>query len=596
MRYCVPYMTVAVLFLASAGCEERPDLEPAVTEAAARKSKDDRPSTQSALAPGGLATFYHPDHVQSIALDVADADLRRMRDALPERVYVPATFRWNDVALANVGVRYKGNSSSRPGQGHKRSFLIKFSEFVRGQRFLGLRRVALDNGVQFGSLFSERIITDILRDVGVKAPRANYARLTLNGKFQGIYVNVERIDKSYLVNRLDDAKGELYKADEGGPGADLTFIGDNPLLYRKAFEPKTDGDSRRIVQFVRAIHETPPEAFPSALREIFDVDAFLWTTGVALLAGAFDQYTGWNAHNYYLYRHSVSGRWMYLPWDLDVGFADHAFGRVPVIDGWNAGWPVPAEPRPLLERIMADDALLALYRERADHLLETYFKPDLLNAKLDALYGQIADDLADDPFPHKRATNPRDRGYDDILASMKDFFQRRYTTARAQLDDPKKTAPMAMRRPGSPAHGPPRGRRPGSPGPGDPQPHPGPPSPDAPSDLKVTASGAGRVQLAWTDNASGEGATIVQKCLGADCDDFANAVGLPGSDVTSGTDVNVQPGMTLRYRVYAMTPTPQGPHGTGPSNVVTVTVGGPTGSPAPPATSRPGNDVESIAP
>ena len=38
----------------------------------------------------------------------------------------------------------------------------------RDQRFLGLRHVALDNGIQFGSLFSEPLIPGMLRELGVK--------------------------------------------------------------------------------------------------------------------------------------------------------------------------------------------------------------------------------------------------------------------------------------------------------------------------------------------------------------------------------------------------------------------------------------------
>ncbi|MEC9030769.1 MAG: CotH kinase family protein, partial [Planctomycetota bacterium] len=155
------------------------------------------------------ADFFAPEVVQNIQLEVTPANLDRLASSLPERVYVPARFRWRGQVIDRVGLRYKGNSSSRPDQRHKRGFLVKFSEFVKGQRFLGLRRVSLDNGVQFGSLFSERIITDILAEVGVPASRTNYARVTLNGKFIGVYVNVERIDKAFLSNRLDDADGAL---------------------------------------------------------------------------------------------------------------------------------------------------------------------------------------------------------------------------------------------------------------------------------------------------------------------------------------------------------------------------------------------------
>ena len=166
----------------------------------------------SANTPPTTATFYNPNQVQVIDLQIDDHQLKKMRSALPQRIYVPATFRWGDQTVENVGVRYKGNSSSHPHQPYKRSFLIKFNEFEKGQTFLGLKRVGLDNGIQFGSLFSERLITPILRQLNVKASRCNYAKLYLNSQYHGVYVNVERIDSVFLKNELA-GDGALYKID-----------------------------------------------------------------------------------------------------------------------------------------------------------------------------------------------------------------------------------------------------------------------------------------------------------------------------------------------------------------------------------------------
>ena len=47
-------------------------------------------------------------------------------------------------------------------------------------------------------------------------------------------------------------------------------------------------------------------------------------------------------------------------------------------------------------------------------------------------------------------------------------------------------------------------------------------------------------------------------------------MGRSGQDITEATDTNVESGTVYRYRVYALKPTPQGPRGTGVSNVVTV--------------------------
>jgi hypothetical protein len=398
-----------------------------------------------------VAAFYQPDEVQSAYLTIADKDLKRMLAGLPELVEVPASFRWRDTTVENVSVRFKGNSSSNPKQSHKRSFLVKFDKSDKDRRFFGLRQVSFDNGVQFGSLFSEPVITDILRDHGIAAHRCNYARLYVNGEYRGVYVNAERIDESFLENHLPDATGALFKVDEGGPGCNLQFLGDDPALYRKTFDPRTKAakeEPARLVEFIRLINKTDPKEFAKAVDAKMELDDFLRVTAVMLFSGAFDQLTGWNPHNYFLYHDTKRDRWRYLPWDLDVGFCETAFGKVRVLADWNAAWPVPAggAPNPLLERIVADPALLAWYRTEARKILEKSFEPDRLCKAIDAKYGLIRVDLKADPFPHRRATLPGDRGYDDIVESMKAFVRKRYASAVAQLDRPGER-PRVERRP-----------------------------------------------------------------------------------------------------------------------------------------------------
>ena len=38
--------------------------------------------------------FYRRDTVQTIHLNISKGNLQKMHDALPERIYVPGTFRW----------------------------------------------------------------------------------------------------------------------------------------------------------------------------------------------------------------------------------------------------------------------------------------------------------------------------------------------------------------------------------------------------------------------------------------------------------------------------------------------------------------------
>jgi spore coat protein CotH len=525
----------------------------ATATAMATAKNTDTPSASSDAAD----PFYDPRAVQTIHIEIKAEDLDRMQRALPKRITVPGAFRWNGITIKHVGIRYKGNSSSSPNSHHKRSFLISFSEFNKDQRFLGLRHAALDNAIQFGSVFSEPLITETLRELGTKASRCNYSRVHLNGQYAGVYVNVERIDRSFLERNFGAARGPLFKVDEGGPGADLRFLGDDPALYEQAFELH-DGDRAKayagLLELIRTIND--PTTTEAELRRRFDIDSFLTATAVLLFSGAFDQYTGWAPHNYYLHQNAIDGRWSYLPWDLDVGFADNAFGRVPVLRGWHAAWPAPVPGRPLMERVISNATLLEQYRRKATAILETHFQPARLIPKLRALHQQIKPDLDKDPFPPRRVTVPDDSSYSDIVDSIETFIRERYELARAQLDQPGQRPSYAPMEPARQDSGP----------------KPGPPSTDAPTDLRLVKVTASRVEMRWTDHAEGEVAFVVQKCPGSRDTDFENAIGLAGANITTAVDPDVQPGKTYRYRVYAVRSTPLGPGGTGVSNIITVQV------------------------
>ena len=267
-------------------------------------------STSSAIAedtPSPSDRFYDLSLVQEVRLEILPTNRERLLQSLPQRVYVPATFRWKDQVVENVGVRFKGNSSSSPNQQHKRSYLVKFNEYEKGARFLGLRRVAFDNAVQFGSVFSEPIITEILRDLGLHASRCNFTRLFVNGEYQGIYVNVERLDESFIQSRFGRPLGPLFKG-EGGPGGNLESIGHAVVGYKKSFEAKTDQADKAyddLVSFIQTVSSKSRSTDPDELESAMALDDFLRTMAVMLFSGAFDQLTGWNPHNYYLFHLSL---------------------------------------------------------------------------------------------------------------------------------------------------------------------------------------------------------------------------------------------------------------------------------------------------
>ena len=501
--------------------------------------------------------FYERGKVQEIRLQISSLNLKKMNEALPERKYVSASLIWRDIKIENIGVRYKGNSSSQPNQKHKRGYLINVKKFNKDNRFLKLRRIALDNGVQFGSLFSEAIVTDILRDLNIPSSRYNYAKLFINDDYKGIYGNVERIDESFIERHFGSSRGPLFKVHMPGPGANFSYVGNDTNQYKKGFEPKNKDAEKsfnELVSFIREIDKVDQTSYEDTLHKQLILDHFLKITAVMLFAGCFDQLTGWNPHNYYLYRNPKTDLWSYIPWDLDVGFADRAFGSIPVIDGWNAAWPIPGgPPKPILENIVSNKNLLKKYRETASILLEKYFKPEKVHQKLNTLYSIIEDDLKKDPFPKRRITNPDDKGYDDIIEKLKQFSTRRYMLARNQLDNPgQRPKPHPGYRP--------KNHR--DPVPGNKQ--------NGPTKLRAVLVTRNSVKLQWIDNANNEAGHIVQRASSDTNWKFRNHIPRPGSTETEAIDDRVISGRTYHYRVYSVFQSPQGLIGSVPSNIIEI--------------------------
>jgi spore coat protein CotH len=124
--------------------------------------------------------------------------------------------------------------------------------------------------VQFGSLFSEQLITSILYDLNIKASRCNFAKMHLNGKYHGVYVNVERIDSVFIKNNFADG-GALYKSDKGGAGGNLELViqlSDPNARRGLTLEPKSPSvhtDARDVLELISRINQTSDDDFAKVM-------------------------------------------------------------------------------------------------------------------------------------------------------------------------------------------------------------------------------------------------------------------------------------------------------------------------------------------
>ena len=320
--------------------------------------------------------IYDGTEVKRLDIEAAPWDLRSIERQLDTQGYFPkserkfeyvdATVSFEGLEWKHVGLRYKGNGAlfGRHVLGRKKLPLkLDFDEFedfhpeTKNQRFFGVKKLNLHNGGGDASLLRELLTIELLNESGAYAPRAAPVRVFVNGKFWGVYISIEQVDKAFLRDRFGNDTGNLYKPD--GSGARLRdFIPAH--LAKKTNEKEADWSD--IGSLIDALNDPT-----SDIGEIFDVDSFLpWLAVNAVLCNL-DSYV-WNWHNYYLYNNPETGKFVFISWDHDNSYGALSKGEFnpKTIHTFDVDRPWFGD-KPLIERVLA----VPEYRERYDALVRT---------------------------------------------------------------------------------------------------------------------------------------------------------------------------------------------------------------------------------
>ena len=189
-----------------------------------------------------------------------------------------------------MGIRKKGffgsNDSQRP------SLKIKFDEFAKQDPVKGLNRLTLNNNKQDRSLVSQLLAYQLFRDAGIHAPRCNYAKVTVNGKYLGVYTNVESIKKPFLKHQFGSSKGNLYEAT-------LTDFHPRAIETIEVKNNKQESE-RQDIRSLADLLDKPGELDVEELDRIIDLDYFIRYWAMESLIGFWDGYNA-NQNNFYLY-------------------------------------------------------------------------------------------------------------------------------------------------------------------------------------------------------------------------------------------------------------------------------------------------------
>jgi len=113
--------------------------------------------------------------------------------------------------LDSVAIRAKGTSSSTIPQ---TPLKIDINEYISSQSFDGIKKFNLTNSYLDPYRQRDRICYELFRCAGVPSPRTAYTELYINDEFINIYLLVEQIDKTFIMENFAD-KGSLNKFDSG---------------------------------------------------------------------------------------------------------------------------------------------------------------------------------------------------------------------------------------------------------------------------------------------------------------------------------------------------------------------------------------------
>lgn len=172
-----------------------------------------------------------------------EGDFEAMLENAISEQYTKCDVVVNGKTYSSVGVRPKGNTSLssivNDADSDRYSLKLEFDQYIEGQTCCGLDKLILNNNYADASSMKEALIYDMFAYLDADASLYNYAKISVNGEYYGVYLALEAVEDSFLLRNYGANAGELYKPDSmdmGGGEKDGDFPGG------EGEAPAMDGD------------------------------------------------------------------------------------------------------------------------------------------------------------------------------------------------------------------------------------------------------------------------------------------------------------------------------------------------------------------
>jgi CotH kinase protein/Chitobiase/beta-hexosaminidase C-terminal domain len=267
--------------------------------------------------------------------------------------------------------------------GRDRNTILSPGSDKSSDRSVVLRAAAMDVSYRLG----DELFRSLYADAGGLVPHATPVLLLINAKHWGLYNLHEKIDRAYL-KRINGAEANELVDDAG---------------YRKI---TASSSWNRMLDFFIKQDLTDDEKFHKAM-ELIDVENFTDYWLFNIYAGNFD----WPQSNYFAFRKRAEGeRWRWISWDADATFNlekglrhdtlawatrgqlrhDLSYGGG---DRDEESWLVSTA---IMRSLLRNRDYQARFVRRFCALRDSYFQPDRLQARFDAIVARLTPHLTAD--------------------------------------------------------------------------------------------------------------------------------------------------------------------------------------------------------
>lgn len=326
-----------------------------------------------------------------------------------------------------VGFCLRGHSSRGSA---KKSFKISFNTFTPGGKFYGLEKMNLNGEHNDPSIIRSHLVWNFFSQMKVSGARSNHVEVYINNRYYGLYINVEHEDEEFIDSRFGNNDGNLYKCVYP---ANLSYLGTNPDEYKNGgYTLKTNeeqDDYSDLINFIHSLSNSTGAQLPQNIEPLFNVNSFLRYLAVEIFTGHWDAYS-YGQNNYYLYHNQFTGKFEFIPYDLDntfgVDWAGTDLGERDIYHWWRDGVALTA-------KIFDNQTYTDRFSFFMNELITKYADTDAYFPEIDAIKSKIdASAIADTyrPLDWGWSISDYHLSYTDALGGQVHYGLKQYITTR----------------------------------------------------------------------------------------------------------------------------------------------------------------------